>query len=63
MIPLDICRVIGDGIRNTKVNQFQLSLYKDEVGWLQIRMHDFLLMDDVDSLEHLGELYQHIRAG
>ena len=53
MISLDISSIVGDGICNTEVNKLQLAPHKNEVCGLQIRMDDFLLVDNVNSLQHL----------
>lgn len=54
MITLDVRRVICNGICNTKIDQLQLALYENEVGWLEIRVDDLFLVDHLDGLEHLS---------
>lgn len=53
MISLDVSSVVGDGICNTKINKLQLPPHENEVCRLQIRVNDFLLMDNVNGLQHL----------
>ena len=53
MIPLNICCIVGNGIRNTKVDQFQLTFHQNEVRWFKVRMYYFLVMNDLDSLQDL----------
>ena len=46
MIPLDVCRVIGDGIRNSKVDQMydrEVFVDHDIVG-LNVAMNDAVFM-------------------
>lgn len=54
MVPLNIRRIVRNGIRNPKVDEFQLALDEDEVGRLKIRVHDLLVVNNLDGLKHLG---------
>lgn len=53
MISLDVSSVVGDCICNTKVNKLQLAPHKNEVCGFQIGMNNFLLVDDMNGLQHL----------
>jgi hypothetical protein len=53
MIPLNVGRVIRNSIRNSKVNKLQRSLHQHKVGWLEVRVDDLLVVDDLDRFEHL----------
>ncbi len=43
-------RVRLDGLGNAEVDELQLPLHHEEVGGLEIRVHDARLMDRVDRL-------------
>lgn len=49
----DTCLITIEGTRDTKVNQFQCSLNKDEVGRLQVAVNDVLVMNCIHRNEHL----------
>jgi hypothetical protein len=53
MVSLDVSSVIGNGIGNSKVDQFELSTDKDEISRLEVRMHNLLFMDNLHGLKHL----------
>jgi len=53
MISLNVSGVIGNGICDPKINQFQLSADKNEICWFEVRVHNLLLMDYVYGLKHL----------
>lgn len=53
MISLNVSGVIGNGICDPKIDQFQLSADKNEICRFEVRMHNLLLMDYVYGLEHL----------
>ena len=53
MVSLNVGSVVGNGICDPKVDQFELSTDKNEVRGLEVRMHDFLFMNDLHGLEHL----------
>lgn len=53
MISLNVRRVVCDGVRDPEVNELQLPFDKDEVGRLEIRVHNLLVVNDLDSLKHL----------
>lgn len=52
-IPLYIGGVIGDGLCDTKVDELQAALDKDEIGRFEIRVNDSLFMNHADRLQHL----------
>lgn len=54
MISLDVRRVIRNSFCYPKVDQFQLSFHKYEVCRFQVRVHDFLVVDDLYGLKHLN---------
>jgi hypothetical protein len=56
MIPLNVCCIIRDCICNPEVNQLQLTFDKHEICWLEIRMDDLLVMDDLHRLQNLSIL-------
>jgi len=53
MISLNVGCVVRDRICDPKVNQFELSPDEDKVCRLEVRVHDFLLMDHLHGLKHL----------
>ena len=55
--------VTAYGLCNAKVNQLELALHHQEVGWLEIRMHDPGLVDCLDSLQPHSTAKPHNTAG
>ena len=53
MVSLDICRIICDSVSDPEVNQLQLSFHENEIGGLQVRMDDLLVVYHLDSLQDL----------
>jgi hypothetical protein len=53
MISLNVSGIIGNGIRDPKIYQFQLSTDKNEICWFEVRVHNLLLMDYMYGLKHL----------
>jgi hypothetical protein len=53
MVSLDVGRVIGNGIGNSKVDQLELSTNKNEIRGLEVRVYDLLFVNNLHSLEHL----------
>ena len=53
MISLNVSSIVCNSIGNAEVNQLQLPPHEHEVSWLQIRVHDFLLVYDMHRLQHL----------
>lgn len=53
MIPLDIRRVVRDGVRDPEVDELELTFDEDEVGGFEVGVNDLLVVDDLDCLEHL----------
>ena len=56
MVTLDVGGVVRNRVRNAEVDELQLTLHQDEVRWLQVGVHDLLVMHDLDGLEHLCSL-------
>lgn len=56
MISLNVCRIIRNRIGDPKVDQFELAFHENKVGRFEIRMDNFLLMDDMHSLKHLTQV-------
>jgi hypothetical protein len=53
MISLNVSGVVSDGICDPKIYQFELPADKDEIGRLEVGVHDLFLMDHVYGLKHL----------
>jgi hypothetical protein len=53
MISLNVSGIIGNGICDPKIYQFQLSADKNKIRRFEVRVHDLLLMDNVYGLKHL----------
>ena len=53
MVSLNVGGITSNSVRNTEIDQLQLSFYKNEVGWLQVGMNNLLIMDYLHSLQHL----------
>jgi len=53
MISLNVSGIIGNGIRDPKIYQFQLSADKDKICRLEVRVHYLLFMNYVYGLKHL----------
>lgn len=55
LVAPDVGRVVRDRLRDAKVDELDLALDEDEVGRLEIRVDNVLVVDDLDGLEHLRE--------
>jgi len=53
MISLNVGGIVGNGICDPKVNQFQLASDEDKICRLEVRMYNLLLMDHMYGLKHL----------
>lgn len=53
---LNVGGIVGNSFRYTKINQLQRVMDEDEIGRLEIGMHDFELMYSSHSLQHLDLL-------
>lgn len=53
MVSLDIGGIVRDSVGNPKVDQLELTTDQHEIGRLQIRVYDLLLMDNMYCLQHL----------
>jgi hypothetical protein len=53
VIPLDIRRIVRNSVCYPEIDQLELSAYQHEIGRLQIRMDDLLLMYHMHRLQHL----------
>lgn len=52
-LPLDVRRVVLDLLGDAEVYELQDALDEEEVGRLQVAVHDALLVHSVDGLQHL----------
>jgi hypothetical protein len=50
MIPLNIRGIIGNSIRNPKIDQLQLATNQHEIRRFEIRMYDLLFVYDMHGL-------------
>jgi hypothetical protein len=53
MISLNVGGIVGNGICDPKVDQFQLASDEDKICRLEVRMYNLLLMDHMYGLKHL----------
>jgi hypothetical protein len=53
LIPLNVDRIIRNSFRNSEINNLQSPLDQNEIGGFEIGVNDVLLMNSVDSLQHL----------
>jgi hypothetical protein len=53
MISLNVGGIVGNGICDPKVNQFELASDEDKICRLEVRVYNLLLMDHMDGLTHL----------
>lgn len=53
VVPLDVGGVVGYGIGDSEVDEFELAFDEDEVGGFEVRVDDLFVVDDLDGLEHL----------
>ena len=59
VVSLDVSSVVCDSIGNAEIDQLQLPADEHEVGWLQIRVHNFFLVYDMYCLQHLYSNFGH----
>lgn len=50
-LPGNGCCVAADCLGNAKVDEFQLALHEQEVCWLEVAVHNALLMNTSNSLQ------------
>lgn len=53
MVSLNIGGIVRDGIGDAEIDELKLSLDHDEICRFQIRVDDFLIVNDLYSLKHL----------
>lgn len=53
MISLNVGGIVGNGICDPKVDQFELASDEDKICWLEVRMYNLLLVDHMYGLKHL----------
>lgn len=50
MVALNVGGVVGNSIRDSEVNQLELSSDEHKIGRLQVRMDDLLLVNNMNCL-------------
>lgn len=59
-LAMDVDRLVGlDGVCDAEIDELQLASDKDEVGRLEVRVHDVVLVDRLEALEHLLPVEAH----
>lgn len=51
---VDVGGIVCDGVSDSKIDDFELTVDNDKVPRLQIRMDDLLFVGDTHGLQHLA---------